>query len=325
MEELEQRQVETILKALSQIRTHQRSDDRSIIERSVSFLLLALICIFALNSIGNVQKYVGRFHDHWTGDVLGIAFGTVVFVCAYIAATTHGHPRWVAVVIGTVFGVASAQFQADLYMSEGMQPTTARALSFIPILAGEVGLALLESLYSRQHRAEVQAVETAQKEADEHALDATVAALTGQLKQQSQRILDLQQQADSAGKSLANAQLPSPNGQMIARDNGRRTGVLDLANDARAILKQQRKAAIPQVLGAVGLPLSTGELRDRLQQTYGWEVSADSVRRYCQELAAEGIVASDRRKWQLTGQRHVSKLPVHTTVGVPAVNGASVG
>ena len=317
--------METILNALTQMRTQQRQDDRSIIERSVSFLLLALICIFALNSIGNVQKYVGRFHDHWTGDVLGIAFGTVVFVCAYIAATTHGHPRWVAVVIGTVFGVASAQFQSDLYMSEGMQPTTARALSFIPILAGEVGLALLESLYSRQHRAEVQAVEAAQKEADEHALDATVAALTGQLKQQNQRILDLQQQADSAAKSLANAQLPSPNGQVIASDNGRRTGDLDQANDARAVLKQQRKAAIPQVLAAVGLPLSTGELRDRLLHMHGWEVSADSVRRYCQELAAEGIVASDRRKWQLTDRQSLIQMPVHATVGIPAVNGTGAG
>ena len=291
--------MEAILKALSQVRTQQRSDDRSIIERSVSFLLLALICIFALNSIGNVQQYVGRFHEHWTGDVLGIAFGTVVFVCAYIAATTHGHPRWVAVVIGTVFGVASAQFQADLYMSEGMQPMTARALSFIPILAGEVGLALLESLYSRQHRAEVQAAKTADKEADTHELDATIAALTDQMERQNQRIQTLQQQANSAGQAFANGQMQGVNGYSAGSNNGRRTGDLDLANDARAIMKQQRKAAIPEVLAAVDMPLSTGELRKRLLQMHDWDVSADSVRRYCQELEAEGIVESERRKWQL--------------------------
>ena len=291
--------MEAILKALSQVRTQQRSDDRSIIERSVSFLLLALICIFALNSIGNVQQYVGRFHEHWTGDVLGIAFGTVVFVCAYIAATTHGHPRWVAVVIGTVFGVASAQFQADLYMSEGMQPMTARALSFIPILAGEVGLALLESLYSRQHRAEVRAAKTADKEADTHELDATIAALTDQMERQNQRIQTLQQQANSAGQAFANGQMQGVNGYSAGSNNGRRTGDLDLANDARAIMKQQRKAAIPEVLAAVDMPLSTGELRKRLLQMHDWDVSADSVRRYCQELEAEGIVESERRKWQL--------------------------
>ena len=325
MGELEQRQVETILKALSQIRTHQRSDDRSIIERSVSFLLLALICIFALNSIGNVQKYVGRFHHHWTGDALGIAFGTVVFVCAYIAATTHGSTRWVAIVIGTVFGVASAQFQADLYMSEGMQPMTARALSFIPILAGEVGLALLESLYSRQHRAEVRAAKTADKEADNHELDATIAALTDQLEQQSQRIQALHQQANSAGQAFANGQMQAAHGYGTGSNNGRRTGDLDLANDARAAQKQQRKAAIPEVLAAVGMPLSTGELRDRLRHMYGWEVSADSVRRYCQELEAEGIVESERRKWQLTDRHNLAQLPVQTAVGVPAVNGTGVG
>ena len=291
--------METILKALSQIRTHQRSDDRSIIERSVSFLLLALICIFALNSIGNVQKYVGRFHHHWTGDALGIAFGTVVFVCAYIAATTHGSTRWVAIVIGTVFGVASAQFQADLYMSEGMQPMTARALSFIPILAGEVGLALLESLYSRQHRAEMRAAKTADKEADTKELDATIAALTDQLEQQSQRIQALHQQANSAGQAFANGQMQAAHGHGTGSNNGRRAGDLDLANDARAAQKQQRKAAIPEVLAAVGVPLSTGELRERLRHMHGAEVSADSIRRYCQELAAEGIVKSERRKWQL--------------------------
>ncbi len=91
-------------------------------------------------------------HHHWTGDALGIAFGTVVFVCAYIAATTSGQTRWVSIVIGSVFGVASAYFQTELYMSEGMKSSTAHSLSYIPILAGEVGLALLESLYSKQHK-----------------------------------------------------------------------------------------------------------------------------------------------------------------------------
>ncbi len=317
--------METILNTLSQIRTQQRQDDRSIIERSVSFLLLALICIFALNSIGNVQEYVGRFHNHWTGDVLGIAFGTVVFVCAYIAATTHGSTRWVAVVIGTVFGVASAQFQSDLYMSEGMQPRTARALSFIPILAGEVGLALLESLYSRQHRAEMRAAEAATLHAAEDAENAAIATLTEQLERQNRRILELQQQAEMSGHPLANAQVPPANGHGTPFENGRRTGDLDLANDARAAMKQQRKAAIPEVLAAVGMPLSTGELRDRLLHMHGWEVSADSVRRYCQELAADGIVASERRKWQLTDRQSLTQLPVHAAVSVPAVNGASAG
>ena len=58
---------------------------------------------------------------------------------------------------------------------------------------------------------------------------------------------------------------------------------------------------------------------------HGWEVSADSVRRYCQELEAEGIVESERRKWQLTGRQNLAQLPVQTAVGVPAVNGTGAG
>ena len=73
------------------------------------------------------------------------------------------------------------------------------------------------------------------------------------------------------------------------------------------------------------MPLSTGELRERLLHMHGWEVSADSVRRYCQELAADGIVASERCKWQLTDRQSLTQLPVHAAVSVPAVNGASAG
>ena len=203
-----------------------------------------------------------------------------------------------------------------------MQPTTARALSFIPMLAGEVGLALLESLYSRQHRAEVRAAEAATADAEKVEEDAAIAALTKQLEQQNRRILELQQQAETSVHPLVNAQVPTANGHAMASDNGRRTGDLGLANDARATMKQQRKAAIPEVLAAVGMPLSTGELRDRLLHMHGWEVSADSVRRYCQELAADGIVASERRKWQLTDRQSLMQMPVHATVGIPAVNGA---
>ncbi len=130
--------------------------------------------------------------------------------------------------------------------------------------------------------------------------------MTEQLEQQNRRILELQQQAEMSVHALANAQVPPANGHGTPSDNGRRTGDLDLANDARAIMKQQRKAAIPEVLAAVGMPLSTGELRDRLLHMHGWEVSADSVRRYCQELAAEGIVESERRKWQLADRRNLA-------------------
>lgn len=295
----------------------KKTDDRSIIERSVSFLLLGLICIFALNSIGNVQKYVSQYHEHWTGDALGIAFGTVVFVCAYIAATTGGHPRWVAVVLGTVFGLASAHFQTELYVSEGMQLGTARALSYIPILAGEVGLALLESLYSRQHRQQVAAERTDELLAQLQERDSMIAALQSKVEEQSQQIAALSSQLQAAQASgqlaagvlplphqngqqgAAIAQMPTSNGATTPSQRSQRLGDLDVANDARAALKEQRKAAIPQILAVANRALSTGELADQLQVAYGWQVSTDSVRRYCQELLAANILESRSRKWQL--------------------------
>lgn len=275
-----------------------KQDDRSIVERSVSFLLLGLICVFALNSIGNVQKYVSHYHNHWTGDALGIAFGTVVFVCAYIAATTHNNTRWVAIVIGTVFGVASAYFQTNLYTSEGMQLSTALALSYIPILAGEVGLALLESLYSRQHR-EQHTVDMAAQLQEQDEQIATLKTALGQAQQQLaastvQAVIEKLPQL-----VLANGHLPATNGTAHTLEGPQRTGDLDAANDIRAAQKQQRKAAIPEILAAAKKALSTGELAKELHVLYGYEVSSDSVRRYCQELMEEQALKSVNRKWQL--------------------------
>ena len=290
-----------------------KQDDRSIVERSVSFLLLGLICVFALNSIGNVQKYVSHYHNHWTGDALGIAFGTVVFVCAYIAATTHNNTRWVAIVIGTVFGVASAYFQTNLYTSEGMQLSTALALSYIPILAGEVGLALLESLYSRQHREQ----HTVDLAAQLQEKDEQIAALKTALGQAQQQLAASTVQETTSTKValpetvlqavmeqlpqlvLANGHLPATNGTAQTAEGPQRTGDLDAANDIRAAQKQQRKAAIPEILAAAKKALSTGELAHALQVSYGYEVSSDSVRRYCQELMGEKVLQSVNRKWQL--------------------------
>lgn len=248
--------------------SQSQQGERSLIERSVSFLLLGLISIFSLNSIGNVQKYVYQYHHHWTGGVLGIAFGTVVFVCAYVAATTSGQTRWVAIVIGTIFGVASAYFQTDLYMLEGMKASTAHALSYIPILAGEVGLALLESLYSRQRQSGV---------------------------------ADMAEPPAPPPTPVLHAQ-PSPVAQEPQVASAQRSGDLNVANQVRTALKQQRKAAIPQVLAEAKRSLSTSEVAAALKAAYGWEVSSDTVRGYCQELVAERMLESTGRKWQCCTQ-----------------------
>jgi len=255
--------MDKLLTMISSAYTASRQDERSLIERSVSFLLLGLICIFALNSIGNVQKYVHQYHHHWTGDALGIAFGTVVFVCAYIAATTSGQTRWVSIVIGSVFGVASAYFQTELYMSEGMKSGTAHSLSYIPILAGEVGLALLESLYSKQHKQQETAAQATDLLAQLQAKTDEIAALTTALAaaQQARSVAPLPLPSVQAlalpenivqtigarlpQVSTANGHVPFRTGTTPPSEMLQRLGDLDAANDMRAALKQQRKAAIP--------------------------------------------------------------------------------
>ena len=269
------------------------TDDRSLIERSVSFLLLALIAIFALNSIGNVQKYVGQYHEHWTGQALGIAFGTVVFVCAYIAATTTASARWVAIAIGTVFGVASANFQTQLYVSEGMQINTARALSYIPILAGEVGLALLESLYSKQHKAgQMQAVVDVEIRQQQE----TITVLKQQVEQQQARIETLSQDAVAQvavapERTNVAASRGQHNQTRVRRDHE--------LNGSRLAQKQQCKAVIPLLLSDAAEGFSTGEIAQRLEADHDLRVSVDSVRRYCQELSDGEVLESRKRRWYL--------------------------
>lgn len=305
--------MDTVLPHMSSFEVPKSKPSRSIVERSISFLLLALIFIFALNSIGNVQKYVAQFHAHWTGSALGMAFGTVVFVCAYIAATTHGRTRWVSIVIGTIFGIASAQFQTELYTSEGMALQTARALSYIPILAGEVGLALLESLYSKQHQEEETAQEVAMLQQLLHEKEASIAALQDENQQRQQHSASLEaaleeatqqsQLPHSASEVTANGQMHPANPPVSTATTPQsllpNAGDLHAANDARTAMKAQRKAAIPQLLADPQTALSTGELAQKLQQVYNWQLSTDSVRRYCQELATDGIVENVSRKWQL--------------------------
>lgn len=124
---------------------------RSPIERSISYVLIGLIMLFAITSTGNVTEYIHRYHHGWTGVTLGLCYGMTVFTCAYIAATARQFTtRICAIVIGSVFGVASATFQTNIYVDGGADGFVAAALSYIPIIAGEVGLAILEHFYSAE-------------------------------------------------------------------------------------------------------------------------------------------------------------------------------
>ncbi|MEM7130225.1 MAG: hypothetical protein AAF702_28095 [Chloroflexota bacterium] len=122
----------------------------SLIRRSISTALLALIILFALTTIGNVAKFVGKYHAGFTGWTLGTSIGATVFLSSYLFSIARTQrTKWTALVIAIAFGLTSAGFQTALYMIEGNAPWyVAVALSFIPIVFGETGLAILESNYS---------------------------------------------------------------------------------------------------------------------------------------------------------------------------------
>jgi len=136
-----------------------------------------------------------------------------------------------------------------------------------------------------------------------------ITALQEEIKQQQQQRAAHSTESHTAPQPTANLVLvpePSANGQ-IPHHNGaipystlpETAGNLNVANDVRAAMKEQRKAAIPEILADAKTALSTSELADQLAAAYGWHISSDSVRHYCQELAAENIVENIKRKWQL--------------------------
>lgn len=133
-------------------------EKRSLIHRSISVLLLLLILAFSASSIGNVTEYIHKWHVGGWGWVLGVGFGAVVFICAYLASISESRSNtwWIAIIVGSIFGITSASFQASIYIDGGAPWMTAGALSFIPIIVGEVGLALLESSFSKDHLAQVE-------------------------------------------------------------------------------------------------------------------------------------------------------------------------
>lgn len=126
--------------------------NRSPIQRNLSRVLVGLIFLFAATSTGNLAEFIEGYHKGWTGWTLGVCFGVTLFVSAYIAATAKTkQTRLWALTIGCVFGLASATFQTVLYMHGDAPWFVAVPLAFVPIVAGEVGLALMESSYSKEH------------------------------------------------------------------------------------------------------------------------------------------------------------------------------
>ena len=201
--------------------------EKSLLQKSISYILLALILMFALTSIGNVAEFVHKYHEGWTGYTLGICFGVTLFTAAYLASVTKSNQtRKYALIVAGIFGTASATFQTSLYVSGGASWYIAVPLSFVPILAGEVGLALLESSYSSEHTHEVEQTaagqlrqKVAQLEAQlekqheleqkHHADQATIQSLMLELEQIRQESADIMQSVTELNSKSIMAELPA--------------------------------------------------------------------------------------------------------------------
>lgn len=164
--------------------------EKSIIQKSISWGLLAMIALYSLASIGNVSEFIHHYHAGWTGYALGAGFGLTLFVSAYIASIAkESDTRTYALFVAGIFGATSAGFQMSLYMDGGATWYIAFPLAFVPICVGEIGIALLESSYSREHELARDTLESAR--------------LAVELEQVHQRLAEATQRAQDSDKLRA--------------------------------------------------------------------------------------------------------------------------
>lgn len=133
----------------------------SLLRRSISIVLFGIVLTFVITTSGNVSEFVHQYHSGFTGYTLGLCFGVTLFLSSYIYSIAKSKKtKYTALTVALAFGFTSAGFQTALYMNGDAPWYVAVALSFTPILFGEVGLAVLESNYSEEADTERSAVDT---------------------------------------------------------------------------------------------------------------------------------------------------------------------
>lgn len=171
----------------------QSNAERTDLSKWVSKGLLILIALFAVSSVGNVSEFIYKYHPSGWAYVLGGAYGMVVFICAYITSTATGTAtKAAAFVVGLVFAAASGYFQADIYVKGGATQTTANLLAYLPVIFGEIGLAIVEAYYSKD---KIVAIVSALKE--------QIATLTADIEALTQRLTSVTSERDTLQTTLA--------------------------------------------------------------------------------------------------------------------------
>ncbi|MEM7127017.1 MAG: hypothetical protein AAF702_11855 [Chloroflexota bacterium] len=170
---------------------------RSLIQVSISYILLAMIALYGLSSVGNIVEFIQHFHDGWTGWSLGLGFGLTLFVSAYIASIAKTRQtRIYALIVAGCFGLSSAWFQMSIYLEGGANLYVSFVLAFVPIVVGEVGLAMLESSYSKDHEIVTETSELDRMQAELDEIQISLLEAVAQAKEAEglkEKVSDLQQ------------------------------------------------------------------------------------------------------------------------------------
>lgn len=236
---------------------------RSLIQISISYILLAMIGLYGLSSVGNIVEYIQHFHDGWTGISLGLGFGLTLFVSAYIASIAKTRQtRLYALLVAGCFGVSSAWFQMSIYLEGGASLYVAFALAFVPIVVGEIGIALLESSYSREHLAEHDAFESVRLQ---HELDETKQRLNEAMSK-AQAATALQQEVETLQQQLSQLQTKAAADQKSATESRElATKLAEIAAERDALAARLDVTATEFQQMAVEVDMLPQRLRGELQ------------------------------------------------------------
>ena len=241
--------------------TEQRQ--RSLIQTSISYALLAMIALYAITSVGNVVEFVSHYHDGWTGSSLGGGFGLTIFVSAYIASIARTRStRFYALIVAGCFGLSSAWFQMTIYLEGGASPYIAAVLAFVPIVVGEIGIALLESSYSQEHEIVHQENETARWQTKLNQLQQQLATASTEAEKATalqEQITTLQQALQQSQNEAAEYREKASNSDSLAAD------VNKLAAERDSLAAKYEHIANEYQQSAINIDLLPQRLRGELQ------------------------------------------------------------
>lgn len=285
---------------------------------------------FAVTSTLNVAGFFLATHHYWiVAASIGLALGAgLMAVSVYLSNqdTSNRTNFYMLLSAAVCMALLSGQIQAMGYRLHGLDTFTAYLLGYAPPFVVEILLALSVSLAERNER------ERIRRDSKAHIKDSVATAMTAAFRDvdttKIQRHIDRQVDGvirafvdDALGEMLAELRNSagdsgSPQTMEPAEPNqiaGFGPDNLPAANAERQRLIEGRQQAIVALIAAYG-PLTTAEIKARLQEDRGIEASERTLRDDCNSLAQ---LAKAGRKWDLL-RTIALELP---SAPMPAING----